>query len=343
MRQTNTTKLPEFISNDATLEKYEAIVHQRDARVAELRRLVKGSKKTLSAASNWHKTYGLHLTLQGWTFTEWLPNATAAWLIGDFSKWKRTKQFQLLSDGKGNWKGRFPADSISHGQQYRLSLEWPDGSGERIPTAATYVKRNTSNITESNVIFNAQVWQPQRKFIWRATHPGRSNLPLIYETHVGMSQERYCISTFAEFQKTILPRIAKEGYNTIQMMAVMQHPYYASFGYHVTNLFAINDLFGTPNDFKRLVDAAHALGIRVIIDLVHSHTAPNTVEGISEMDGTPWLYCHDKARGIHMAWGSRCFDYGKPQLLTLLLSNCKFWLDEVSVSVPKPAFIVSLP
>ena len=328
MRQTNTTKLPEYIESDESLKKYEGIVHNRDARVAELRRLVKGSKKTLSAASNWHKNYGLHLTPKGWTFAEWLPNATNAWLIGDFSKWKRTKAFQLSSNGIGNWTGRFPVDSISHGQQYRLSIDWPGGSGERIPTAVTCVTRNTTDITAANVIFNAQVWQPPKKFVWRHKRPGKSNLPLIYEAHVGMSQERHCISTFAEFQKSILPRIAKDGYNTIQMMAVMQHPYYASFGYHVTNLFAINDLFGTPDDFKRLIDAAHNLGIRVIIDLVHSHTAPNTVEGLSEMDGTPYIYCHGNDRGLHKAWGSRCFDYGKPQLLALLLSNCKFWLDE---------------
>ena len=328
IRQTNTTKLPDFISNDRSLASFEAIVHQRDARVAELRRLVKRSKKTLSAASNWHKQYGLHLTLKGWSFAEWLPNATNAWLIGEFSNWKRTKQFQLSSDGQGNWSGLFPKESISHGQQYRLSLDWPGGSGERIPTAATCVSRNTSDITAANVIFNAQVWQPPKKFAWRSRNPGRSNLPLIYEAHVGMSQETQGISTFAEFQRTILPRIAKDGYNTIQLMGVMQHPYYASFGYHVTNFFAINDLFGTPEDFKRLVDAAHALKLRVIIDLVHSHAAPNTVEGLSEMDGTTWLYFHGNERGYHQAWGSRCFDYGKPELLNLLLSNCKFWLEE---------------
>ena len=302
MRQTNTTKLPDYILSDSSLAKYEEIVHRRDARVAELRRLVKGSKKTLSAAANWHKKYGLHLTVKGWSFAEWLPNATAAWLIGEFSNWKRTDAFRLKRDGQGNWRGSFPAESIAHGQQYRLSIDWPGGSGERIPSAATCVTRNISDITASNVIFNALVWEPPHRFIWRNRRPGRSNLPLIYETHVGMSQERLCISTFAEFQKSILPRIAKDGYNTIQLMAVMQHPYYASFGYHVTNLFAVNDLFGTPDEFKRLVDAAHALGIRVIIDLVHSHTAPNTVEGLSEMDGTPWLYFHGNQRGYHSAW-----------------------------------------
>ncbi len=328
MRQTNTTKLPDFISNDSSLKRYEEIVHLRDARVAELRRLVKGSKKTLSAASNWHKKLGLHRTEKGWTFAEWLPNATAAWLIGEFSNWKRTKKFQLSSDGKGRWSGSFPVDSISHGQQYRLSIDWPGGSGERIPTAATCVTRNTADIAAGNVIFNAQVWEPARKYTWRSKRPGRTNLPLIYETHVGMSRETLGISTFAEFQKEILPRIAQDGYNTIQLMAVMQHPYYASFGYHVTNLFAVNDLFGTPDDFKRLVDASHGLGIRVIIDLVHSHAAPNTVEGLSEMDGTSWLYFHGNERGYHKAWGSRCFDYGKTELLNLLLSNCKFWLEE---------------
>ena len=328
MRQTNTTQPPDYIANNPMLSRYEGIVHQRDARVAELRRLFKGKKKSLSAAANWHKIYGLHRTDQGWRFAEWLPNATAVWLIGEFSDWKRREEFRLKSDGHGNWQGEFPPASISHGQQYRLSLDWPGGSGERIPTAATYVTRNTPELSSQNVIFNAQVWEPPKKFIWRHKRPSRSNLPLIYEAHIGMSQERPAISTFQEFQATILPRIAKAGYNTLQLMAVMEHAYYASFGYHVTNSFAIHDLFGTPDDFKRLVDAAHALGLRVIIDLVHSHAAPNSVEGISEMDGTPTIFFHAGSRGHHHAWGSRCFDYGKRETLQLLLSNCKYWLKE---------------
>ena len=165
-------------------------------------------------------------------------------------------------------------------------------------------------------------------FQWTHRSPVAPDGLLIYEAHVGMAQEKPKLGKYHEFAEKVLPRIAAAGYNTIQLMAVMEHPYYASFGYHVANFFAASSRFGTPEELKALVDAAHGAGCAFIIDLVHSHSVKNEIEGLSRFDGTSYQYFHEGSRGDHVAWDSRCFDYSKPQVLHFLLSNLRFWLDE---------------
>ena len=283
--------------------------------------------KIKAPAADWHERYGLHRTAHGWRFRECLPNVTEAWLVGDFSHWERRDVFRLKRSGD-DFGIELPADAIRHGQQYRIYIRYKGGEGERLPSA---VRTVACTLIDGNNVFNAQVWEPPRKYRFKAERPDTNGARLIYEAHVGMAQEREGVGTFREFQANVLPHIAENGYNTIQLMGMMEHPYYASFGYQVTNFFAINDRFGTPEDFKRLVDAAHELGISVTIDLIHSHAAKNTVEGIAEMDGTHSLFFHDGARGRHSAWDSCCFDYSKERTLDFLLSNCRFWLEEYNL------------
>jgi 1,4-alpha-glucan branching enzyme len=184
----------------------------------------------------------------------------------------------------------------------------------------------------STLIFNAQVWQPPSAYRWRHdAFKRKKSPPLVYEVHPGMAQAEEKVGTWQEFTERILPRIAAAGYNTIQLMAVQEHPYYGSFGYQVSSFFAASSRFGTPEDLKGLVDAAHGAGIAVVMDLVHSHAVSNEVEGLSRYDGTLHQFFHDLPRGRHTAWDSRCFDYGKIQVLHFLLSNCRFWLDEYRV------------
>ena len=197
---------------------------------------------------------------------------------------------------------------------------------------------------ERTKLFSACVWAPEKPYAWRhkevkvggegedrnsTVQPSTFNLqPLIYEAHVGMASEDPRVATYAEFRDNMLPRIKKAGYNTVQLMAVMEHPYYGSFGYHVSSFFAASSRFGTPDDLKSLVDTAHGMGLRVIMDLVHSHAVANERDGLSRFDGTDYQYFHAGPKGWHSAWGSRCFDYGKTDVLHFLLSNCKFWLQE---------------
>jgi 1,4-alpha-glucan branching enzyme len=271
-----------------------------------------------------HQTLGLHPLAEGWVFREWAPNATAMYLIGDFSGWQELPENALRRlTADGIWELRMPAGQLRHADLYRLRIHWTGGSGDRIPAYARRVVQDPRTL-----IFNAQVWEPPEPHGWRHPSPASAKALLVYEAHVGMAQEREGVGTYHAFATHIIPRIAAAGYNTIQLMAVQEHPYYGSFGYQVSNYFAPSSRFGTPEDLKALVDHAHAAGLRVIMDLVHSHAVANEVEGLSRFDGTLYQYFHDGPRGRHNAWDSRCFDYARTGVLAFLLSNCRFWLDE---------------
>ena len=309
--------------DDPWLEPFRDAIEGRAAYVKRLAKRLAGRQR-LSDWASAHEHYGLHRTARGWVFREWAPNATAIWLVGDFSNWELDKRFALArKPGTGDWEVRLPARAVRHGQFYRLEIRWEGGRGERIPAYARRVVQDP----DTN-LFAAQVWEPEAPYEWRNTSPRRPGTPLIYEAHVGMSSEERKIADYAEFRDVMLPRIKAAGYNTVQLMAVMEHPYYGSFGYHVSSFFAASSRFGTPEDLKSLIDTAHGMGLRVIMDLVHSHSVKNERDGLSLFDGTDCQYFHSGPRGWHSAWDSRCFDYGKTEVLHFLLSNCRFWLDE---------------
>lgn len=318
--------MADIIHDDPMLEPYRGVIYRRMAHVRSLSRQLSGGGSLADWASA-HEYYGLHRVRGGWVFREWAPNATEMWLVGDFSGWKPIDRFKLRREkGSDDWVGRFPAGSIRHGQYFRLEMRWHGGRGERIPA---YARRVVQDPTTG--LFAAQVWNPSRSYVWKnadVSHRGRVRMPIIYEAHVGMASEEGKVATYAEFRDHMLPRIKAAGYNTVQLMAVMEHPYYGSFGYHVSSFFAASSRFGTPEDLKSLIDTAHGMGLRVIMDLVHSHAVKNERDGLSCFDGTDYQYFHSGARGWHSAWDSRCFDYGKVKVLHFLLSNCRFWLDE---------------
>ncbi len=282
--------------------------------------------KKLSEWASAHEYYGLHKTNGGWVFRERAPNATSMWLVGDFSEWKTSPNFELFRiPGTNVWEREFPPCAVRHGDNYRLEIRWEGGHGERIPAYARYVVQDPSTH-----LFCAQVYDPPKKYKWINPSPRRTGSfrPFIYEAHIGMSSEERKVSSYTEFRDCILPRIKKAGYNVVQLMAIMEHPYYGSFGYHVSSFFAASSRFGTPDELKSLIDTAHGLGLLVIMDIVHSHSVKNERDGLSCFDGTEWQYFHSGAKGWHRAWDSRCFDYGKTDVLHFLLSNCRFWLDE---------------
>ncbi len=309
--------------NDRFLEPFKQTIWRRHEQAVIRERELSQSAKSLAAAVNGYLFYGLHRDSKNWIFREWAPNATAIYLIGDFNNWQKSPEFALQSITGGNWEIRLPLDVLQHGMLYKLLIEWAGGSGERIPAYATRVVQD-----EQTKIFSVQVWQPPQVYNWKHKAPKRVRYPLIYEVHIGMSGENEQVSTFDEFRKNVLPRIVKLGYNTIQMMAVQEHPYYGSFGYQVSNFFAVSSRFGTPDELKRLIDEAHRYGLAVVLDIVHSHAVKNEWEGLSCFDGTTDQYFHAGERGEHALWNSRCFNYGKNEVQHFLLSNCKFWLDE---------------
>jgi 1,4-alpha-glucan branching enzyme len=325
---TNDKKNPDmlaFIAKDPWLVPFATNLRHRMEHVAWTEDLLTGGGRVpLTDFAAAHEYYGLHRRNGRWILREWAPSASAVHLIGDMNGWMPSPAFAARRiNAKGDWELELQPHVLSHGNHYKLLVSWAHGAGERIPACARRVVQD-----HATKIFSAQVWEPETPYLWRHPKPPRPATAYIYECHVGMAQEEARVGTYDEFRSRILPRIHAAGYNTIQMMAVQEHPYYGSFGYHVSSFFAASSRFGTPEALKALIDEAHGLGIRVIMDLVHSHAVSNEVEGLSLFDGTPFQYFHDGPRGHHAAWGSRCFDYGKPEVLHFLLSNCRFWLDE---------------
>ncbi|WP_288615458.1 alpha amylase C-terminal domain-containing protein [uncultured Victivallis sp.] len=317
---------PVPLNSDPWLAPFREKLRERSRRaVATVKRLT-GGKSTLAEFASGHEYFGLHFRDGEWVFREWAPNAVRITLFGDFSDWRKLPEYRLNRLEHGVWELRLPAETVRHGMHYLLFMEWPGGSGDRIPAYARCVDQD-----KETGLFAATVWRPEQPYVFRHASPPAPAAPLIYESHVGMAQEEPKVGSFDEYREKILPKIAASGYNTIQLMAVMGHPYYGSFGYHVANFFAIASRFGTPDQFKALVDAAHGCGLRVIIDLVHSHAVKNEVEGLAKFDGTRYAYFHEGSRGEHSGWDSLCFNYAKPEVLHFLLSNCRFYLDEYRV------------
>ncbi|NCB07716.1 MAG: 1,4-alpha-glucan-branching enzyme [Bacteroidia bacterium] len=313
------------LAADTWLSPFRQQLQRRHQAALMMEKQLTGGRKLEDFASG-HEYFGLHLKGDTWVFREWAPNATSICLVGDFSDWQEKDDFRLrrIDVAAGVWELRLPKNLLQHGMHFRLRVRWPGGSGERIPAYARRVVQD-----EQTKIFCAQVWQPEKTYQWRHETPALSrDSVMIYEAHVGMAQEREKVGSYWEFKELVLPRIVAAGYDTVQLMAVMEHPYYGSFGYHVSNFFAASSRFGTPEELKELVDTAHGLGLRVIIDLVHSHAVRNENEGLGRFDGTMYQYFHDGGRGVHSAWDSYCFNYGKNEVLHFLLSNIKFWLEE---------------
>jgi 1,4-alpha-glucan branching enzyme len=308
--------------DDPWLEPWKRVILDR-YRAALLRyHDLAGPGGTLYESVNSHLFYGFHREGGDVAFREWAPNAEAIWLIGDMNGWKVNPEYRFVRLEGGNHELILPAGVIKPGQLYKWYMEWPGGSCERLPAYATRCVQDPETL-----IFSAEI-PPEKSYSWKNVSPSKPENLLIYEAHIGMSSEDERVATFNYFRENVLPRVASGGYNTLQLMAIQEHPYYGSFGYQVSNFFAVSSRFGTPDELRMLIDEAHGMNISVILDIVHSHSVSNVTEGLSRFDGTESLYFHEGSRGRHPAWDSRCFNYGKEQVLNFLLSNCKYWLEE---------------
>lgn len=319
MRQFN------LIENDPWLKPYQSAIEGRYQYMIEKEKsLTNQGEQSLSEFASGYLYFGLHLTKEGWVLREWAPNATDIYLIGTFNGWQKHMDFRFTRLENGVWEIILPEEVLRHGDLYKLLVEWDGGCGERIPAWCRRVVQD-----DKTKIFSAQVWNPENYYVFKNKKfkPNTSPL-LIYECHIGMASKEEKVGTYDEFRKYILPRVVKSGYNAIQIMAVQEHPYYGSFGYHVSSFFAASSRFGTPDDLKHLIDDAHRMGIAVIMDIVHSHAVKNEVEGLGRFDGSYHQYFHTGVRREHKQWDSLCFNYGKNEVLHFLLSNCKFWMEE---------------
>lgn len=312
-----------LIENDPWLKPFSNSILKWCSQSNEKEIELTGNKSLYDFAMG-HHYFGLHQNGNKWHIREWAPNATNIFLVGDFCHWSKKSDYAFVQISEGVWELVLDQKQLKHKDLYALQIEWEGGEGKRIPAWATRVIQDPET-----KIFNAQVWFPDNPFNWQiSTFKRKDSAPLIYEAHIGMSGETEEVHTFDSFRKEILPRINKAGYNVLQLMAIPEHPYYGSFGYHVSSFFAVSSRFGTPEDLKKLIDEAHQMGIAVIMDLIHSHAVKNEVEGLGRYDGTQYQFFHDGGRGLHPAWDSYCFNFGKNEVLHFLLSNLKFWLEE---------------
>lgn len=316
-----------IVENDSWLEVVSDKVDERYNRFETKLKYIKGKYGSLKAFASVYEFFGFSYDdfRKGWWYREWAPAAHNLFLFGDFNGWNRYAN-PLERENDGIWSIFLPDSQYKNrlvkGSLLKVIVQSSIGEQERIPV---YINRVLQN--EENKDFAAQFWKkeikPKKRISDSVTEP-----LFIYESHIGMAQETESVGSYDEFRLNILPRIKDAGYNAIQLMAVAEHPYYGSFGYHVSNFFAPSSRFGTPEDLQKLIDEAHEMGIYVIMDLVHSHTVKNTREGISLFDGTENQYLVGGKDGHHPQWDSKLFDYGKEETLRFLLSNIRFWLEE---------------
>jgi 1,4-alpha-glucan branching enzyme len=320
-----------IIQEDPWLDPYIDDVNGRFERYQKARKEIEQAAGSLLNFSNGHHYYGINYDNQkkGWIYREWAPNAYNLYLTGDFNQWNRTSH-KLNKNDNGDWEIFLPYEkyknSFLHGSKVKVHVQAKNGSMDRIPA---YIQRVIQDPKTHD--FAGQLWFPEKPFLWEDHQfdPAQvSREPIIYECHVGMAQEREGVGTYREFADDLLPRIQDGGYNAIQLMAIQEHPYYGSFGYHVSNFFAASSRFGTPEDLKYLVNKAHNMGIAVIMDIVHSHAVKNMAEGLNHFDGTDHQYFHEGGRGYHEGWDSMLFNYGKWEVKQFLLSNVRYWLEE---------------
>lgn len=279
-----------------------------------------------------YEKYGIHIQADNTVKCfEWAPGAQGLYLTGDFNNWNRDEcAYKKLEFGK--WELVIPPNpdgscKLKHLSKVKLVVRNQHGHLlDRLSPWATYV-------TEPPVVghaFEQRIWhpRPEDKHTWAAEKPKRPENLKIYESHVGICTAEQKCASYRDFVDVVVPRIVKQGYNAVQLMAVMEHAYYASFGYQVTSFFAASSRFGTPEELKYLVDACHKVGLYVLLDVVHSHASKNVLDGLNEFDGTQAGFFHDGPRGTHPLWDSRLFNYSEIEVLRFLLSNLRWYLDE---------------
>ncbi len=310
-----------IIELDPYLKPFEKDIELRRDLFLEKKKELLG-RRSITSFANGYNYFGFHRMHYGWVYREWAPAADAMYLTGDFNNWDTYGcPMVRLENGvfEVKLKGR---NALVAGQKVQAVIIHDGQTLRRIPTYATRVVQDPNTY-----LFCAEIEDTLGDFPWTDADFTPAKTPFIYECHIGMAQEKGEVGSYSEFKENVLPRIAALGYNTVQIMAVMEHPYYGSFGYQVSNFFAASSRYGHSDELKDLINTAHSMGIAVLLDVVHSHAVKNTNEGINCFDGTTCQFFHEGEKGEHSAWGTKLFNYGKNEVLHFLLSNLKYWME----------------
>ncbi|XP_072115914.1 1,4-alpha-glucan-branching enzyme isoform X1 [Mobula birostris] len=321
--------LDELLQIDPYLAQYVGDLRRRYNNFNNLLKQIVANEGSLDKFSRGYESYGVNQLANGGIYCkEWIPGAKSVSLVGEFNEWNvSSHHYKLLPFGK--WELYIPpkadgSSPIPHGSKLKVVIG--DGTGQqlyRISPWARYVTRQVNSR-----IYEWVHWQPPLRYVPRYPRPQRPRSVRIYEAHVGIASPEGTIATYRNFTQNMLAHIKNLGYNCIQLMAIMEHAYYASFGYQVTSFFAASSRYGTPDELKELVDAAHSMGLLVLLDIVHSHASKNTEDGLNLFDGTDSCFFHTGSRGTHSLWDSRLFNYSNWEVLRFLLSNLRWWVEE---------------
>jgi len=323
--------IPVLVKNDPWLEPYVNQINDRIKRKEERKDYIKKKYKSVENFASAYSYLGFNYDTKakGWWYREWAPHAKALYLVGDFNNWDRNAN-ALAKVEDGIWEvfldDKRYKDKFVHESKVKVHVVSQDKREDRIPAYMNYVVQDPDTHD-----FSGCIWNPKESFKWTDKKFKLNSVQTglyIYECHVGMATEKEGVGTYREFADEILPRIKDQGYNAIQVMAIQEHPYYGSFGYHVSSFFAPSSRFGTPDDLKYMINTAHEMGIAVIMDLVHSHAVKNIAEGLAKFDGSDEMYFHAGGRGYHEGWDSYLFNYGREEVLRFLLSNVQYWIKE---------------
>jgi len=318
-----------LIDADPWLEPFVPSINHRYSIYDKWIKDIEQSEGGLDKFSQGYKTMGFQVATDNTiTLREWAPAANTCNLIGDFNNWDR-QAHPMKKSPYGVWEITIPPvngqPAIAHDSKVKLSFTG-DGVGrfERLPA---WITRVTQDLSVSPC-YDARFWNPPQKYVFKNKSPPKPDAVKVYEAHVGISTPELKVGTYKEFGQNVLPRIKELGYNTVQMMAVMEHAYYASFGYQITSFFCASSRYGTPEELMELIDIAHGMGLTVLLDVVHSHASKNSEDGLNMYDGTDACFFHSGAKGNHDLWDSRLFNYGSHEVLRFLLSNLRYWMDE---------------
>ncbi|RZC76872.1 hypothetical protein C5167_001026 [Papaver somniferum] len=314
---------------DPFLKTHREHLDYRYSQYKKMREMIDKYEGGLDAFSRGYEKLGFNRSAEGITYREWAPGAKSAALIGDFNNWNPNADVMAQNEF-GVWELFLPNNAdgsapIPHGSRVKIRMDTPSGIKDSIPAWIKFSVQAPGEIPYNGIHYDPP---EEEKYVFQHPKPKKPESLRIYEAHVGMSSTEPRINSYANFRDEVLPRIKKLGYNAVQLMAIQEHSYYASFGYHVTNFFAPSSRCGTPDDLKSLVDKAHELGLVVLMDIVHSHASNNVLDGLNMFDGTDSHYFHSGSRGYHWMWDSRLFNYGSWEVLRYLLSNARWWLDE---------------
>lgn len=331
MSESNMELIRGALNLDPWLEPYSNALISRQLQFRKWMQQLKEAEGSLSEFATSYKKYGLHANkaTKEVTATLYIPDVQSVSLVGDFNGWNAESHKLSKANDFGLWTLTIPPINgdyaIAHDSKYKIHMVLP--SGEQIYRLDPWVSRATPN-KETN-LYEGRFWNPSEEYKFKYSRPNLSDKDglKIYEAHVGISSPDPKIASYKEFSENTLPIIHELGYNTIQLMAVMEHAYYASFGYQVTNFFAISSRYGTPDELKELIDHAHSLGIRVLLDVVHSHSSKNVDDGLNNFNGTDHYLFHGGGKGNHDLWDLRLFNYSNYETLRFLLSNLKFFVD----------------